>query len=197
MTAPGNRKKVRGWKRQVKRVRRWRDDRLRPDWPHLDAYGRDYVKLTLDPWYRLVRRQPPVWLRREMTHALLDVHDAWRAAVAERPDVTYLRVWLKWPNFIESQVVMATQDHEGWYALGTSRPVPAASLPTELGAPLRARLAEFVWEEAVDEYPLDVGYATPEFARWLARRPHRWEQLSDGTWLCWVRRGRLWIGRTP
>ena len=94
---PSNRKKVRGWKRQAARVRAWRDAHLQPDFAHLQTYGREYAKLHLDPWDRLVRRTPPAWLRREMIHALLDVHAAWDKVIWGRPDVAYLAIWLYWP----------------------------------------------------------------------------------------------------
>ena len=100
-----NQKKVRGWKTQIKRVERWRTRHLKPDHEFFRQNGVAYCKLWIDPWHRLTRRQPPIWLGRQMIYGLLDLYEAWVSTAV--PEVEYLKVWLMWPELTESQVVMA------------------------------------------------------------------------------------------
>lgn len=91
---PPNKKKIRGWKIQARRVERWREAHLTPDWRYFEDSGRDYAKLYIDPWYRLSSRIPPARLRWDMLGALLDVQAAWAKAAQERKDIGYLAIWL-------------------------------------------------------------------------------------------------------
>jgi|GEM_PF-1918945 len=189
-----NRKRVRGWKRQMDRVRAWRDAHARIDTQHYEASDFDDVKLTLDPWYRLVKRQPPVWLRREMTRALLDVEDAWAAQVKqEAMRAPYLSVWLQWPNFIRSQVVIARNDRALMYETMFHEAPDPRGLPHDLGPELHARLGQYTWRECLSEVPVLAEDLTPEDHAWLAKRRHRTERLSDRRTIHWVQEGRLWV----
>ena len=204
-----NKKKVRGGKRQAVRVEAWRQAHQTPDLAHLESYGFDYAKLTLDPWFRLSRRTPPARLRRQMIAALLDVRAAWAKALAQPSDKQssesqpsdhqppeYLAVWVGWPHFMESQVVVASGDQARYYR--SLHPVleTSAPLPTALGLTpaLRARLAALRWRESLDEVPL-LSEDLPENPEaWLSTRPHRLTPLQAGGAVIWLERGRVWIG---
>lgn len=186
---------MRGGKRQIRRVQRWREARLEPDLNHLRRFGQEYVKLTIDPWYRLVKRQPPVWLRREMTLALLDVYESWRRKVEALPEVEYLRVWLSWPNFIDSQVVMATGRQAQHYQDVFLPVAEPKGLPSELGPQLLARLSEFEWQECLSEYPVYKDDLTADELHWLFKRRYRPGRLYDGTEVYWIEQGRVWVGQ--
>lgn len=202
MYAFSNRKKLRGAKRQLGRVERWRQAHLSPDLRHLDLYGYDYVKLTIDPWDRLVKRQPPVWLRREMTHALLDMYESWHEATRDNAEVSYLRVWLSWPEFTASQVVVSTSLRAAYYEGMFVDVEQPRGLPADLGAPLLERLAQFEWREVLNEYPVNVedlrgdnGHIDwDDVRRWLSKRKYRREVLPDGTTIYWLQYGRTWVG---
>ncbi|GGN46940.1 hypothetical protein [Deinococcus daejeonensis] len=185
-----NRHKVRGRRTQARRVARWRAANLTPDWGHLNASGVDYLKLWLDPWNRLPRREPPAWLRRQMLVGLLDILNAWHAQTCDREDLPYLAVWLCWPHFMDSQVVLAREDRAPMYDT-MFEPIPTRPLPNAL-APLAGRLNRLHWTTGLDETPLNP----EDFARWpsLARRPHRTVSTPDGP-LHLMRRGLVWIGR--
>lgn len=199
-----NKKKVRGGKRRAARVEAWRQAHQTPDFAHLGVYGFDYAKLTLDPWFRLSRRTPPAHLRRQMIAALLDVRAAWAKALAQPSDKQpsdhqppeYLAVWVGWPHFMESQVVLASGDQARYYR--SLHPVleTSAPLPTALGLTpaLRARLAALRWRESLDEVPL-LSEDLPENPEgWLSTRPHRITPLQAGGAVIWLERGRVWIG---
>jgi hypothetical protein len=190
-----NRKKVRGWKTQVRRVERWRSDHLTPDWPHFERYDYDYCKIQIHPWNRLVEREPPIWLGRRMGHGLLDIHDAW--AETSGPEVKYLKVWLKWPLLRTSQVVMAGESRLAWYE-GVFRPVTdlgwaeTKGFPPQLGPDLLERLRDWDWQECLDEYEVDRANLP---AGWLSKRPHSSLTYEDGRSFTLVEVGRVWVGQ--
>lgn len=157
-----NRKKVRGGKRQLGRVRKWHDAHLEPDLAYLRRFGQEYVKLTIDPWDRLVQRQPSVWLRRAMTLALLSVYESWQRKAAQHPEIEYLRVWLSWPNFTDSQVVMATGQRAQHYRSVFLPVAQPRGLPSDLGPALLERLSEFEWQECPSEYPVYKDDLSPD-----------------------------------
>ncbi|WP_152544780.1 hypothetical protein [Deinococcus phoenicis] len=189
-----NRKKVRGWKTQIRRVERWRERHLTPDWTHFGRFDFDYVKIQIDPWNRLVRRQPPLWLGRQMIHGLLNIYDAWAEAA---PDAPYLRIWLAWPFLMDSQVVMAGESQAGRYG-GMFRSVSelgwasTRGFPPQFGALLLERLRAYQWQECLNEYEVDAEDVSP---RWLAKRPHSTLIPEGGRPVTWVEQGRIWVGQ--
>ncbi|MFB9993000.1 hypothetical protein ACFFLM_13585 [Deinococcus oregonensis] len=189
-----NKKKVRGSKRQAARVEAWRQAHQLPDLIHLEHSGFDYAKLTLDPWFRLARRTPPASLRRHMLAALLDVWAAWAEALVQPPE--YLAVWVGWPHFMDSQVVLANGDQAKYYR--SLHPVleQSAPLPDALGLTpaLCSSLAALHWYESLDEYPLLPEDLPDEGGVWLDKQRHRRVPLQKGGEVIWVERGRVWIG---
>ncbi|MDB5046691.1 MAG: hypothetical protein JWQ08_2741 [Deinococcus sp.] len=190
-----NRKKARGGKRQAARVEAWRQAHQTPDLAHLEQYGFDYAKLTLDPWFRLDRRTPPARLRRQMLAALLDVRVAWAEAFDNQPP-EYLAVWVGWPHFMDSQVVLATGEQAKYYrslhpVLEESAPLPAA---LGLTPDLSTSQTALHWRESLDESPFLQDELPDDGGVWLASRPHRVTTLRSGGAVYWLQRGRVWIG---
>ena len=186
-----NKKKIRGWKTQLRRVERWRQAQLTPDWAHFERFSYDYCKIQIDPWNRLIERQPPLWLARRMLHGLLDIHEAWTAQV---PDAPYLRLWLNWPHVMDSQVVLAQESRVDWYG-DMFRPVAelgwaeAKGFPPQFGPELLERLKAWDWQECLHEYPME----------YEARNSKRFKHLpyssfaADSPYLVEV--GRVWVGK--
>lgn len=189
----GNRKKIRGWKTQLKRVERWRQHHLTPNWSHLETYGVDYVKVQhLDPWGRLSRREPPVWLRRLILSALLDIHEAWARATQGRADLPYLAIWLGWPAFTDSQVVLA----KDWRAAGYEHMFNLAeqkALPHDLGPQMHTRLHRLTWQTGLNEFALEEADVLEKPS--VLKRPHHVHQQRGGEKLYFIQRGLVWIGR--
>ncbi|PTA67178.1 hypothetical protein [Deinococcus arcticus] len=186
-----NRKKLRGGHTQLRRLARWRQRFLEPDWTELEAFGVDYVKLWLDPWSRYPRRNPPAWLRREMLTGLLDIHTAWARAAAGRADVGYLALWVSWPHFIDSQVVMASPERAQMYRTmftpAKPRPLPPQLLAQE------PRLSDLHWATGLDEFFL----TGEEVAAGLSvlRRPYRVADPGPLHSLYAFQRGHVWVGQ--
>lgn len=69
--AISNRKKVRGLKKHRRRVDAWIARCSALPLTIVDGGDRAWCKLALDPWFRLVRRDPPAWLQRRMLEGLM------------------------------------------------------------------------------------------------------------------------------
>jgi hypothetical protein len=192
-----NRKKVRGWKRRIRQLDRLRLRHRELNMEMLRRYGVDYAEILLDPWSRLVGRNPPHWYRRRIMAAFIDIFDAWRGTLERLGEPYYLALWVLEPNFYGTQVVAAVGDRIDAYRTRfdfVERRTPG---------PVQYRdasydLARFQWragqlldvfsarEDAFDE--LDV-------AEWT-RTADRIEQTADDT-LFTFKRGIVWLGTQP
>lgn len=190
-----NRKKVRGWKRRLRELERFRRAHLELDVEALRRSEVVYVKLWLDPWSRLVPRDPPVWFRRRVLAAFLDILHSWNRALEAAGEPFYLRLWLFDPRFHRTQVVAAVGDRIAWYrnsfeAAPGARPVP----PPHLHDPAYD-LAALEWEPCRDtDVVLEEDAAERGDLR-ILRRATRVEHTSWGQPLFLFDRGFVWLGR--
>jgi hypothetical protein len=190
-----NRKKVRGWRRQIEKVDRWRQQNI-----ELNIVDRSYVKIWIDPWYRLQRRNPPLWLARYMLAGLIEIYDAWHSQLTARGEDFYLKIWLFDRHFISSQVVAAIDSSRDYYQhtfLPVS-PVPATKLqPSSLyRSSSLFNLDRFNWQYCQDE--MVYAERADELTRSEIDRLHttamRIWQSSDGDTLYSTVIDRLWVG---
>lgn len=72
-----NKKKIRGWKRRIKQIEQWKQRHIALDMERLVRHNRDYVKIWIDPFYRLTRRNPPIWYSRLILGAMIEIHQSW------------------------------------------------------------------------------------------------------------------------
>lgn len=110
-----NKKKIRGWKKLLRRIEIWKNSNIMLDLNALENYKRDYLKITIDPWYRLVKRNPPVWYQRYLVDALCDIYLNWENEIKKVRDEFYLKMWLFEKNIINSQIVIAIDDKINFY----------------------------------------------------------------------------------
>lgn len=190
-----NRKKVRGWKRRLRELERFRQRYLELD---VDALRQDelrYVKLWLDPWSRLVPRDPPAWFRRRVLAAFLDLLYAWDRALRATGEPYYLRLWLYHPRFHRTQVVAAMGGRIAWYQ-GMFAPAPGARPlpPPQYGDPAYD-LDATEWEPCLDTDVLlpDDAVDMRELGR-LVRGASRVESTRAGQALLLFDRGHVWLG---
>lgn len=191
-----NRKKVRGWKRRLRQLERFRLAYRALDVDALRSSHYDYVKVWLDPWSRLGGRNPPVWFRRRILAALLDIHDAWRAELEKTDEAFYLEVWLFHPDFHRSQVV-AAMDWRMEHYQNVFPPAPtAAPRPPALYDDPAYDLDRFQWRAGTE---VNVYFASPgdldaDTAADFARRASRIQQQSTGDTLYYFEQGTVWQG---
>lgn len=68
-----NKKKIHGWKRRIKQIEQWKQRHIDLDIERLCRNNRDYVKLWIDPFYRLTRRNPPMWYYRLILESMIEM----------------------------------------------------------------------------------------------------------------------------
>lgn len=191
-----NRKKVRGWKRRLRQLERFRLAHRTLDVEALRRSHYDYVKVWLDPWSRLGGRNPPVWFRRRILAALMDIHDAWRAALEQAGEPYYLEIWLFHPDFHRSQVV-AAMDWRMEHYENVFEPAPAtAPRPPALYDDAAYDLDRFRWRPGteVNVYMASPGELDADIAADFARRASKIEQRPDGDTLYFFEQGTVWQG---
>jgi len=198
-----DRSKVRGGRRRARAVEAFRRRHLALGEQAL-AEGRGWVKLWIDPWYRLVRREPPGWLRHQMLGALLDIHRSWHDRLAAHEEATGepfdCMLWLLGPHFVESQVVFAVGDWRDFYR-DVFYPAREGAPPTPTARYRAPGLAldELEWRpvlqpDAASEAELA---ADPAWARVVARHPVLDFVEIGGEPHVIFQAGQGWVGRLP
>jgi hypothetical protein len=188
-----NRKKIRGWNRQLKKLRSWQCRNMQLV---LNKSEVAYVKISLDPWYRLVKRNPPLWFRRLILKALIEIYDSWYLQLLElkNSDKFYLKIWLYDPHFMSSQVVAAWDQNAYQYAFSSD--------PEDSPYPRKYQaynLEELLWESAIEEdfYYEKIDELTPNQINLLKQRAARVGQLANGEVFYAISSGHVWLGMKP
>lgn len=194
-----NRKKVRGWKRRIRQLERLRLAHRELDVEALrQGRGVYYVKIWLDPWSRLVPRNPPHWFRRRILAAFIDVLDAWRERLEAAGEPYYLALWLFDPDFHRSQVVAAAGESIEYYrTLFDPADVPATGPPAEY-RDAAYDLASLHWRAGqVIDVQLASDYADDFQA--LAKLVPTADRIKEfeGDTLLIFHRGIVWLGSRP
>lgn len=181
------------------------------DMEYLAHHQRDYVKLWIDPFYRLVRRNPPVWFSRLLLAALLDIYEAWHQQLKQRNEAFYLKIWLFEPDFISSQVVAAIGEqlhaYDHAFEQNTMMQVKAderlAKLPllqkikgVELFAWQLHIDAEFYYESELED-DLASGFRTEREVKCIKSKAYdvekqQWSGQPDSVYK--LQAGDVWVG---
>ncbi|SFE70289.1 hypothetical protein SAMN04487969_105201 [Paenibacillus algorifonticola] len=206
-----NKHKIRGWKRRVREIEKWKQRYMQLDMEYLAHHQRDYVKLWIDPFYRLVRRNPPVWFSRLLLAALLDIYEAWHQQLKQRNEAFYLKIWLFEPDFISSQVVAAIGEqlhaYDHAFEQNTMMQVKAderlAKLPllqkikgVELFAWQLHIDAEFYYESELED-DLASGFRTEREVKCIKSKAYdvekqQWSGQPDSVYK--LQAGDVWVG---
>ena len=195
-----NKKKIRNWKRQTKRVTTWKESHLTLDMDYLLQSNSAYVKIWIDPWYRLTRRNPPLWLARKMYEGLCEIYISWKKQLDELNEPYYLKIWLFDPWFINSQVVAAIRDDINFYSNTFNPPQKVKVFPEDRFSSI-VYTGEFNWSQYLDEdfYFEKFDDLSEIDIRELIKKAHIIEQASfEGgkvTDTCYrINKGDVWVG---
>ncbi|WP_419875126.1 hypothetical protein [Candidatus Pristimantibacillus sp. PTI5] len=145
-----NRKKIRGWKRHVRKIGKWKRRVIDLDIEHLLQYQRDYAKLWIQPFYSIPRRNPPVWYNRILLEAMLDVYRSWHEKLSKLNEEFYLKLWIYDPHFINSQVVAAYKDCLHFYDQTFDVGNQEKKIQLHKCNHLREKLEMFDWQLHID-----------------------------------------------
>lgn len=194
-----NRKKVRGWKRRLRQLERFRLIYRVLDIPTLRAHEVEYAKLWLDPWSRLVKRNPPFWYRRRAVAVFIDILRNWKIQLDELQEPYYLRLWLFDSRFPSTQVVAAIGSRVLFYERSFNDRPGMVSVPPEPYHDAGCDLHALRWRTVQDEeyFLASVDAESEEERAYLRKVASREESTPDGDTLYIMERGLIWIGCLP
>lgn len=113
-------KKIRGKARRLKAINKWVSDNLNFDIERLLETKYLYVKFRVDPWSRLpmgnsVYPEPVQEYREKIIKGLVSIYDLWKFNLDKLNIDYYLKIWICFPNFRDSQIVCAIGDRIEFY----------------------------------------------------------------------------------
>lgn len=200
-----NKKKIRGWKRKVKRIEEWKQRFRELDMEELSRTHRDYVKLWIDPFYGLTRRNPPLWYSRLLLQAMVDMYQSWFEQMKALKEPFYLKIWLYDPHFIQSQIVVAYRECLNFYELTFDKSSDHRAFPLQRYGRIPG-LSPFHWELAIEteHYWLSelhedqrLGIKTDKEIEAITRKAYKVEAVkasADEDTVYSVRTGDVWLG---
>jgi len=109
-----NRKKIRGWKRRIKKINSWGEHIKRPELKYFNKPG-DYAyeRCFLSPFYVLEKRQPPLWFYKLILAKFIYAYFEWEKAF-EKLNVPYdLQLWIYDPNYMWSELLCRRVENAG------------------------------------------------------------------------------------
>lgn len=143
-------KKIRGWKRRIKEIERWKQSFINLDVDHLRTYQRDYAKLWISPFYALPRKTPPAWYNRILLQTMLEVYHHWNEEITRLGEPFYLKLWIYDPHFIHSQLVAAFKDCLHFYDQTFNTATEQRQFPFHKYRNIRKELEMFDWHLHMD-----------------------------------------------
>lgn len=109
-----NRKKIRGWKRRIKHINAWGEYIKQPYLKSFNKAGDyTYERNIIDPFYRLLRRQPPLWFYKLIINKFVNAYFEWEKAFNELSIPYDLQIWLYDPQFIQSEIICYAVENKG------------------------------------------------------------------------------------
>lgn len=200
-----NKKKIRGWKRRIKSIENWKQRYIYLDIAQLERHHRDYVKLWINPFYQLTKRNPPVWYARLIFGAMIEVYESWHERLKLLNEPFYLKMWVYDPNFIYSQIVVAFRDQLHFYDHTFDPSSIQKDFPTHLYRK-GLDIEKFEWELAIeaDYYSLSelnedivLGFRTEKEIKGIQNKAYQQENIQSNNGeniLYSVKIGDVWIG---
>lgn len=200
-----NKKKIRGWRRRIKQIEQWKQRFIDLDVEQLFCNHRDYVKLWIDPFFRLTRRNPPMWYSRLLLEAMIEVYQSWYQQMNRLNEPFYLKIWLYHPNFIHSQIVVAFRDCLHFYDNTFEQSNDNKDFPSQLYGKI-PDLHNFKWKLSLEseyyslaELQADVGlgFRTNKSIEAIKNKAYKCETVkgTNGEDTIYsVKLGNVWLG---
>ncbi|GHV36620.1 hypothetical protein FACS1894178_8040 [Bacteroidia bacterium] len=180
-------KKVRGYKRRLRQIEKWKQDNIILDMECLQTYQRDYARLRIYPWNGFSENeirfcQPKGIIRLKIIDSLIDIYDSWKKQLEQSGQPFYLKIWLFESNVANSQVVCSIGNDLHSYDQAFYNPDISKKIPTCDYGKIACRLLEFNWNFRWAEYGIseDDYYKTEK--KWFEneiKKSHRIFEISD------------------
>ncbi|MEB9685844.1 hypothetical protein BK742_03305 [Bacillus thuringiensis serovar pingluonsis] len=99
-------KKIRGWKRRVRKLNEWKVENSQFDNKFLEINHFDYVKT----FNYLDTQDLPIWYKKKVICALVEVFQSWKSAAEPKFDHFYLRLQINGNDLLDSQLIIALDE---------------------------------------------------------------------------------------
>lgn len=197
---PSNKKKIRGWKRRVKAIEKWKEKNLKIDLERLNIDNRDYVKIWIDPFYRLIKRNPPNWFIRKIISEMKEILFSWNNDLKSVNKQYYLYLWLYEENFMNTQIVCAINEKIDFYRNTFEKSSELRKFPIN-----KFKNEDFFdkldFELAIDEdfiFENDIDYDSSYKSK-VEKKAYRIDnyKIVDGTSqkIYRIKKGHIWLGK--
>ncbi|TWR28236.1 hypothetical protein FPZ42_03205 [Mucilaginibacter achroorhodeus] len=128
-----NKKKIRGWKRRLKYIDRWGKIIAIPSLVTFNKTGYDYERCYLPSFYKLIRRQPPLWVYKIIIGKFITAFNQWESIFKSHGSPFDLILWLYDPAYIQSEIICYKIDQIGehkrfYWESKLSKPFPFQKL---------------------------------------------------------------------
>ncbi len=106
------RKKTRGMRKKARNLALWAEYHKKLDIDSLMKYRKEYVKIWIDPFYRLYqltpnkvgKKNPKYRFRKQVLSQLFEIYLAWQEQLDRLEQPYYLKIWLGDPEFMDSHI---------------------------------------------------------------------------------------------
>ena len=140
-------KKIRELKRRQRDVDSWTDFHKSIDIGRLRKDGYVYVKAKVGPWANLYNDRPyPANYRRLLLSNLIDFYFNWKQVLDQEFEKYYLKLWIKYPRFIDSQLIAAIGDKISHYENFEHVEVDKQEFPLREFQNEKERVLRFDWQ---------------------------------------------------
>jgi hypothetical protein len=206
--------KIRGIKRRQKDLNSWIDFHQELSIDRLKEYGYVYAKTKFGPWANLFIERPyPSDYRKLLFSNLIDFYFNWKKTLDKEFDNYYLKIWLSYPRFIDSQIVVAIGDKIDYYNDLFEKCDNQREFPLEVFNTEKLRINLFDWVTHYDrDYYLERNYLNLEledykdtenyykekrFYNRLIKNEFPYKMIDHGNGeerLFYIQKGYIWIG---
>ena len=191
-------KKIRGFKRQVRKIEHWKKAAMDLNLWEIERNER------IHPLHALKKRQPPIWYQQLFLESLLDVYEHWDQKLNQTRKDFELQLWICFPYITDSQIVVSKGDsfHSSdriYDPAFHSKPFPGDVFPR-----LKMRLEKLDWQlhiesEVFTESDLKRNGLTVQEKKQILSQVYQQTEL----YLCEgkketiysIKAGDVWVGR--
>jgi hypothetical protein len=146
--------KIRGLRKRKSQIEKWITNSLEIDIDNLINRQVYYEKIYIYPWaHPYCDKQPPTGYRNQITAGLVDIYFIWLTELKKLNQPYYLKIWLYYPRFMNSQVVAAIGDKIEYYDNIFPSVDKSISFPIDKFSMINDKINKLAWTPFLDEEP--------------------------------------------
>lgn len=176
------------------------------DLKELESSGRTYLKLWIQPFYRLYqvkegmlsKKNPPQWFKKLILKELTTIYMSWKAALEKHGEPYYLKLWVGDPEFMDTQLVAATGEWIDYYETLLMKHPEPKPFPEEKFKVDHPHFKAFVWQRYRNGFEVYESEAdSPKELENIQKKACLTQEYEIGGKLeksYFIPQGDLWVG---